>query len=81
MIDSIPHDVLATVGDRTSLFEGCWKQQCSAFEYVHHHRSRTRDYEVETLAKLDEAARSLEAKAGLEAPSPPKPGVADKEVL
>lgn len=71
-------DVPVVFGDRTSLFEGCWKQHCSAFAYVRDHRSRERDYEVETLAKIDELARHLEAAGGIEAPSPPEPGVLEE---
>ncbi len=62
------------IGDRTSLMEGCWKQQCSAFRYVEEHRPRRRDYELDTLAQFDRLARFLEAEAGVEAPSPPEPG-------
>ncbi|NHN49333.1 ParA family protein [Halostella sp. JP-L12] len=74
MVENLDHTTPATIGDRTSLMEGCWKQQCSAFEYVHEHRSRRRDYEVETLAQLDRLARSLEEQVGLDAPHPPEPG-------
>ena len=62
------------IGDRTSLMEGCWKQQCSAFRYVEEHRDRRRDYELDTLAQFDRLARFLETEAGVEAPSPPEPG-------
>jgi hypothetical protein len=68
-------DVPTIVGDRTSLLEGCWREQCSAFSYVREHRSRRRDYEVETLAQFDELARHIESSVGLEAPNPPEPGV------
>lgn len=71
-------DVPVVFGDRASLFEGCWKQHCSAFTYVREHRTRERDYEVETLAKIDELARHLEAAGGIEAPSPPEPGVLEE---
>lgn len=60
--------------DRTSLMEGSWKQQCSAFRYVQEHRNRKRDYEIETLAKFDRLARYLEGEVGIEAPNPPEPG-------
>lgn len=63
-----------TIRDRTSLFEGCWRQQCSAFEYVIEHRSRRRQYELDTLAKFDTIARYLERQADIEAPTPPEPG-------
>lgn len=62
------------IGDRTSLMEGCWKQQCSAFRYIEEHRTRRRDYELDTLAQFDRIARFLETETGVEAPSPPEPG-------
>ncbi len=49
-----------TIRKRTSLFEGCWQQQCSAFRYVEEHRSRERDYEMETLDQLETLAAHLE---------------------
>lgn len=63
-----------TIRDRTSLFEGSWRQQCSAFKYIAEHRSRRRQYEVDTLAKFDSIARYLEKQAGIEAPTPPELG-------
>lgn len=76
---SLPHP--ETIRDRTSLFEASWRQQCSAFELVREHRDRRRDYEVDTLAKLDRIARSLErADDETEAPSPPEPGALQSEV-
>jgi len=74
IVDDIEFPAPVVIGDRTSLMEGCWKQQCSAFRYVREHRSRRRDYELETLAQLDELARFLEEQAGVEAPAPPEPG-------
>ena len=59
--------VPVVVGERGSLMEGCWRQQCSPYTYVEEHRSRKRDYELETLAQFDELARHLEREAGLEA--------------
>lgn len=46
--------------DRSSLFEGCWDERCTAFYYVGHHRTRRRDYEVETLDKLRDLAAHIE---------------------
>jgi cellulose biosynthesis protein BcsQ len=66
------------IGDRTSLMEGCWNKQCSAFRYVREHRSRRRDYEVKTLAQLDRLARFLERESGMEAPRPPEPGALEE---
>lgn len=54
-----------TIRKRTSLFEGCWRQQCSAFEYVEQHRDRERDYERDTLDQLDELAGFLEERGEL----------------
>ena len=68
------------IGDRTSLMEGCWKQQCTAFDYVRIHRNRQRDYELETLAHFDKLARYLEHEVGMEAPNPPEPGDLDHAV-
>lgn len=53
------------VGERGSLMEGCWKQQCSPYTYVENHRDRNREYELETLEQFDELARHLEREAGL----------------
>ncbi|WP_121744839.1 ParA family protein [Natronorubrum halophilum] len=80
MIDEIAFPTPEVIGDRTSLLEGSWKQQCSAFRYVQEHRDRQRDYEVETLAQLDRIARYLEDQGGLEAPNPPEPGALKVEV-
>lgn len=46
--------------ERSSLFEGCWDAQCTAFHYVAYHRSSRRDYEIETLDKLRELACHVE---------------------
>jgi cellulose biosynthesis protein BcsQ len=79
-IESRGFEVPVVIGDRTSLLEGCWRTQCSAYRYVREHRSRRRDYELETLAQLDELARFLEAQGGIEAPNPPEPGDVDHDV-
>ncbi|AEH39333.1 ParA family protein [Halopiger xanaduensis] len=82
LIDEIDLPTPEVIGDRTSMMEGCWKQQCSAFEYVREHRARIRDHEVETLAQFDQIARYLENQVGLEAPNPPEPGsLEDDEVI
>jgi cellulose biosynthesis protein BcsQ len=52
-------DVPVTIRERSSLLEGCWRQQCTAFRYVDEHRSRERDYELDTLAQFDELAAHL----------------------
>jgi cellulose biosynthesis protein BcsQ len=60
--------VPVVIGDRGSLMEGSWKQQCSPYTYVEEHRDRKRDYELETLEQFDELARHLEKEANLETP-------------
>jgi cellulose biosynthesis protein BcsQ len=60
--------VPVVIGERGSLMEGCWKQQCSPYTYIDQHRSRKRDYELETLDQFDELARHLEHEADLEMP-------------
>ncbi|WP_317175869.1 ParA family protein [Halomontanus rarus] len=80
MIDEIAFSTPEVIGDRTSLLEGSWKQQCSAFRYVQEYRDRQRDYEIETLAQLDRIARYLEEQAGIEAPNPPEPGTLEVAV-
>jgi cellulose biosynthesis protein BcsQ len=79
MIEEIAFPTPEVIGDRTALMEGCWKQQCSAFRYVQEHRSRRRDYEVETLAQFDRLARYLEEQVRIEAPNPPEPGALEVE--
>lgn len=78
MLENVPFSTPVVLGDRTSLMEGCWKQQCSAFRYVREFRNRRRDYEVETLAKFDELARYIENEVGLDAPHPPEPGALEE---
>jgi cellulose biosynthesis protein BcsQ len=78
ILDEVQYSMPETFGDRTSLMEGCWAQQCSAFTYVLEHRDRRRDYEMETLARYDRLARYLEETAGIEAPNPPEPGALEE---
>jgi cellulose biosynthesis protein BcsQ len=74
MVKEIEFPTPEVIGDRTALFEGCWKQQTSAFRYVAEYRSNRRDYEMETLAQFDRIARFLEKQGDIEAPNPPEPG-------
>jgi cellulose biosynthesis protein BcsQ len=60
--------VPVVIGERSSMMEGCWKQQCSPYTYVEEHRDRKRDYELETLDQFDDLARHLEQEVGLETP-------------
>jgi cellulose biosynthesis protein BcsQ len=57
--------VPVVIGERGSLMEGCWKQQCSPYTYVEKHRDRERDYEIDTLDQFDDLARHLEQEASL----------------
>ncbi len=61
------YDVPVVFRERTSLLEGCWRKQCSAFEYVNTHRSRERDYELETLEQFETLARRLRSPREQEA--------------
>jgi chromosome partitioning protein len=65
-LEALGFDVPVAIGDRTSMFEGCWREQCTAFTFVDDHRSRRRDYEVETLQQFDELAAHLAAQVGME---------------
>lgn len=60
--ESLPYPSPVTFRKRSSLFEGCWSQQCTARTYVEEHRDRERAHEQETLAKLDELATFLEER-------------------
>lgn len=60
--------VPVVIGERGSLMEGCWKQQCSPYQYVETHRNRQREYELDTLDQFDELARHLERERGLQTP-------------
>jgi len=73
-VQGLGYDVPVVFRQRSSLFEGCWRQQTSAFTYVREYRDRHRDHEMETLAKFDELARHIESQGGVEAPNPPEPG-------
>ncbi|TYL36198.1 chromosome partitioning protein ParA [Natronococcus pandeyae] len=81
ILDQIEYPVPEIIGERASLMEGCWMEQCSAFKYVREFRDRQRDYEIETLAQFDRIARHLEQDVGLEAPNPPEPGNLTHEVM
>lgn len=74
ILTNIDYPVSEIVRDRSSLMEGCWMEQCSAFAYVRDHRDRPRPYEVETLAQFDRLACELEQAVGIDAPTPPEPG-------
>jgi cellulose biosynthesis protein BcsQ len=52
-------DMPVTFRERSSLLEGCWAEQCTAFRYVEKHRDRERDHELDTLDKFDELAAHI----------------------
>jgi len=81
ILDEIDYPIPEIIGERASMMEGCWMQQCSAFRYVREFRDRRRDYELETLAQFDRIARHLETTVGIEAPNPPEPGDLEHEVM
>lgn len=81
VLENIQYPIPETIRERTSLLEGCWKEQCSAFRYVREVRSRQREREIDTLAKFDRIARYLEKQVDLQAPNPPEPGDVDHEVI
>lgn len=58
--------VPVVIGERGSMMEGSWRQQCSPYTYVEEHRNKERDYELETLDQFDELARHLERQASLD---------------
>jgi chromosome partitioning protein len=59
-IQNLGYDAPEILRNRASLFEGCWDEQCTAFHYVGYHRTRQRDYEVDTLDKLRNLASHIE---------------------
>lgn len=81
ILDEIDYTIPEIIGERASLMEGSWMQQCSAFRYVREFRDRRRDYEIETLAQFDRIARHLEEQAGIAAPNPPEPGDLEHGVI
>ncbi|WP_227377987.1 ParA family protein [Haladaptatus halobius] len=62
-VSDLGYDVPVTLRKRSSLFEGCWRKQCTAYRYIDEHRERKRDHELETLVKIDELADHLEDRA------------------
>jgi len=53
--------------ERSSLLEGCWAEQCTAYRYIDEHRERDRDHELETLEKIDELAKQIRETQVVEA--------------
>jgi cellulose biosynthesis protein BcsQ len=81
ILNEIQYSKPETIGERASLMEGCWMQQCSAYRYVREFRDRQRDYEIDTLAQFDRLARYLEEQGEITAPNPPEPGDIEHEVV
>jgi len=81
ILEEIQYSKPETIGERASLMEGCWMQQCSAFRYVREFRNRQRDYEIDTLAQFDRLARYLEEQGDITALNAPEPGDVDHEVI
>jgi cellulose biosynthesis protein BcsQ len=52
-------NVPVTFRKRSSLLEGCWDKQCTAFRYIDAHRDRERDHELDTLEKFDDLAEYI----------------------
>ena len=61
-IEDVGYPAPVVINDRTSLMQGCWDQQCTAFSFVEDHRSRKRDYEVETLEVIEALANHIETE-------------------
>jgi chromosome partitioning protein len=59
-IHELGYDAPVALRERSSLFEGCWDQRCTAFHYMAYHRDGRRNYEVDTLDKLRELAAHIE---------------------
>ncbi len=48
-----------TFRKRSSLLEGGWDKQCTAFRYISEHRDRERDHELDTLERFDSLANYI----------------------
>jgi cellulose biosynthesis protein BcsQ len=59
-------DVPIRLRERSSMLEGCWAEQCTAFTYNEAHRDRERDHEVETLEKIESLARRIRETQAVE---------------
>jgi cellulose biosynthesis protein BcsQ len=55
-----------TIHEREAMFDGAWREHCSAYTFVAKHRERQRERELETLAKFDELARHVAGEFGVE---------------
>jgi hypothetical protein len=53
--------------ERSSLLEGCWAEQCTAYRYIEEHRDREREHEMDTLEKFDKLASQIREQKAVEA--------------
>jgi len=53
--------------ERSSLLEGCWAEQCTAFRYIDEHRERERDHELDTIEKVERLAERIRETQAVEA--------------
>ena len=60
-------DVPIRLRERSSLLEGCWAEQCTAFRYIEEHRARERDHEMDTLDKIEQLAAHIRQTQVVEA--------------
>ena len=54
------YEIPVVIRNRTSLFEGCWDERCTAIEYIETHRSQKREYELQTVEKLQKLTTHIE---------------------
>lgn len=59
-INAMGYEVPVVIRNRTSLFEGCWDERCTAIEYIETHRSQKREYELQTVEKLQKLTTHIE---------------------
>jgi len=48
-----------TLRERSSMLQGCWAEQCTAFSYIENHRNRKRSHELDTLEKFGTLSRYI----------------------
>jgi cellulose biosynthesis protein BcsQ len=55
-------DIPAQFRERSSMLEGCWAEQYTAFTYVDEYRDRQREHELDTLEKFEELADHIRTR-------------------
>ncbi|QSG13544.1 ATPase involved in chromosome partitioning, ParAfamily (plasmid) [Halapricum desulfuricans] len=60
-------DVPIKLRERSSMLEGCWAEQCTAYRYIEKHRKRERDHELDTIEKIDKLADHIRQTKAVEA--------------